>query len=402
VDSTRSAVAQQLIAATLYDPSRGLGRRRVVNDDEAATFDVCARIARLAALDEASAVIVALQSVSDGPGSLARSLHRNQLGPLVRRALAAADDGSFVTSEVQALLDELPTAPRAAPRELMDAFAILRDALEARDIPVLLLKGAVLAARLYGDLDRRPQYDIDVLVKRRDARRARRVLASIGYRRRSRDGHSVSYARGSIHVDLHHALRSSPAYAIDEAAIWRRARPDIIAGTGVRTLADDDTLSLLTMSVVEDVGFGMAKLKNLCDIWLLARQLDPVTDWDLWFATRRAEHLEEVAVNGCALALAIMAAPPDAPRLADALDRRPHLVRVADRRHALALMTSGRGSAGNIAWLGSVYPGSLLRLRLHSVVAGLPARIRDVRPSVGFQARVRRELRAARRVQPKR
>jgi hypothetical protein len=377
-------------------PAYGLGRRRFVND-HATAFDACARITRLAVLDDTSGVIKALHAAGHEAHEFAMSLHRHQLGPLVRQALASPQDGSVVTAQAQAVVDQLPTVQRATSKEYLDAFAIIRDALEDAGIPVLLLKGAVLACLLYDDLDRRPQYDLDLLVPRRQARRARRALTSMGYRRRSRDGHSVSFVRGQIHVDLHHALRSSPAYAIDEAHLWGGARPDVIAGTSLRTLADSDTLTLLTMSLVEDVGFGMAKLKNLCDTWLLVRELDAMTDWELWFTARKAEHLEAIAVNGCALALEIMGAPSDAPRMAEALNQRRSLIRLADRDHALALMTSGRGSPDNMAWLGEVYPGSLLGFRLYSLVAGLPATLKDVRLSPRFQMQFVRSRRATRR-----
>jgi hypothetical protein len=362
-----------------------------VANRDSATFAACARIARCAALGDVDGLVLALTSASaqSGDSELGAALHRYQLRPMVDATLAAQGEAW------RARLGPPPT-PRVVQQELLDAFAALRDALADAGIPTLVLKGAVLAELLYGGLSRRPQYDVDVLVRRHDARRARRILVSKGYRAGRRDGHSVTLGLGAVRVDLHHALRSSPAYAIDEERIWHRARSVDMAGTGARTLADDDTLALLTMSVVEDVGFGMAKLKNLCDIWLLVRLLDPVLDWDEWFLALAEENLESVVVNGCALALLVMVSGEDAPALARAIEHRRELVRVTNGAHAAALMTATRGSADNIAWFGEVYPGSLLGFRVHSFVFGLPATFRDLRPGrIAHQIDVHRARRAA-------
>jgi hypothetical protein len=175
----------------------------------------------------------------------------------------------------------------------------------------------------------------------------------------------------------------------------------MVAGHEVRTLADDDTLAFLTLSVVEDVGFGMQKLKNLCDIWLLIRMLDGVLDWDEWFSIRSGEHIEGMTANGCTLALHVLGERSDAPNLSRALERRSGLLRLRDRAHTVALMTAPRGSPTNMAWFSEVYPGSLLRFRIHSFVTGWPETRHEIRPSrVALEIGVLRARRAARIVDP--
>jgi hypothetical protein len=348
---------------------------------ERATFETTVQIARWAALGDVDALLetLAAAEASLGADALVAALAGDQLGQLVRQTVARQTGGRTLSPTMAAVMARLRPI-RVDPSALLEAYVALADDLAGAGIPVVLLKGAVLAQLLYGDLARRPQYDIDLLVRGRDARRARSILQAAAYRRLRRDSHSISLARGAVHVDLHHALRSSPAYAINEDRLWTRARSVHIAGHDVRTLAHDDTLAFLAMSLTEDIGFGMQKLKNLCDIWLLARRLDGTVDWDEWLAVRSGEHTGAVVANGCAIALDVLGRAQDAPNLARALAQRRRLYGLADRARSLALMSAARGDPGNMAWFGQVYPGSMLHFRVRTLVSGWPETGQDLRP----------------------
>jgi hypothetical protein len=363
-------------------------------------FDTSVQVARWAALGDGDALLEALHVAvaTLGPDALVSALTRARVGQLVRQTLAFQFGDRSLGPDITAVVEQLrPVSVTAG--ELLGAYGALADDLGRAGVPVLLLKGAVLADVLYGDVARRPQYDIDLLVRARDARRTRSILQSSGYRKLRGDSHSISFTRGAVHVDLHHALRSSPAYAINEDRLWSRAQSMTIAGQSVRTLAHDDTLAFLAMSVTEDVGFGMQKLKNLCDIWLLARLLDGTVDWDRWFAVRTDEHTEALVANGCAIALDVLAPEPDTPELSRALEQRRELVQLSGRAQAMTLMSAARGDPHNMAWFSRVYPGSMLRFRIRSLVTGWPETRHEIRPSrLAFELNVLRTRRRERAI----
>jgi len=118
-------------------------------------------------------------------------------------------------------------------QELLAAAAPVVRALGAEGIPVLLLKGAALAAECYGSLSLRPMNDVDLLVPTSDGARARGVLARLGWR----PGYAIAESRlARIHalgyrddrgreIDLHwHALWECCQPEADRA-LWERARP---------------------------------------------------------------------------------------------------------------------------------------------------------------------------------
>jgi N utilization substance protein B len=93
-----------------------------------------------------------------------------------------------------------------------------------------VLKGFYFAERLYGGLDRRPQHDLDVLVRPRCFRRTLATLHALGFVRRQRDLHTIAVRRGDVQVDVHRHLRWAPAFAVDEAALWRTALEAVCNG----------------------------------------------------------------------------------------------------------------------------------------------------------------------------
>jgi hypothetical protein len=311
---------------------------------------------------------------------LAQGLRRHHIAETVHTALRAA--GLPVPDPVRrACRDDVDSGAVARRAHvLLDAFGELQQALSQAGVPVLLLKGAVLGDRLYGGTGQRPQFDVDALVPTADAGRARRVATALGYAIGERDQHAVSLHRGVVKVDLHSALRSSPAYAIDEASIWRDAVPVEIEQLSTRTLSDEHLLTLLTISAAADAGLGMVKLKQLCDLWLLLREVDALTPWERWFAARRGERLEAVAANGFALTLTGLGRTTDAPRLAEALRARESLLRLRGQGDAARLIFAPRGAEENMAWFGSFYPGSLLWYRVRLFTGGFPGSVRELRP----------------------
>ncbi len=189
----------------------------------------------------------------------ARILIANRIGPMVHRALRAADDA--VGDEFARLVHA--DAREAAERALL-AIAELRDVAEALDAagtPWLLWKGPALAVQVWGDPARRHATDLDVVVAPADRSAARDALARAGWR--SRDGLSLAQERaiftgaGALPlvrrsegplVELHSAFgaRLYPA-PLAIADVLGRAERVSVGGVEVRTPAGADALLLLAL-----------------------------------------------------------------------------------------------------------------------------------------------------------
>ena len=229
---------------------------------------VYTRVARHAALGDSRALVAALQALSASPqAEVAATLRYHHIATLVVHAINHAGvrdelDPGLLSATERARADQ-PT-----PAALLDAFDEIQRSFRAAGLGIVLLKGLYFAQRLYGGYERRPQYDLDVLVRARERRMARRALEQLGYQRKAYDLHSDTFTRGDKKVDVHPWLRWTPVYRIDEEAVWQSAKSVRLDPIDVVTLSDEFTLVLLGLSCFEDLGQGMAKLKQLLDLFL--------------------------------------------------------------------------------------------------------------------------------------
>ena len=331
-----------------------------------------ARLARCLGANDREGALAALAAVAGDP-ALAATLRRHHLATLLAATLG--DD---------ALRARLPAAAHAALRVWLDrqrpsaaehlrALAEARAALAEHGVDCMVLKGLYFADRLYGGLERRGQYDVDLLVRRRDFRRASRALRALGYAARWRDLHSVTWRRATTHVDLHACFRNAPPYRLDEARTWAERVPWAIGEVAFPTPSDEDTLVMLALALFQDVGLGSAQLKQLLDVYLLAVAVDAAFDWERFMARRAPERTLAIVVNVLDLACRVLDEEGRLPRLAAAL--APHRARcvAGTRVDALALVLGDAGAARNRAWFLALYPGSIAWYWLWLLPRKLPA-----------------------------
>jgi hypothetical protein len=333
------------------------------------SLDAYARVAKHAGLNDSGGVVEALAAIEDDPATAGATLRRHHLVQLVRTV--ATDDGlrsRLPAPLVDALLAQRPEQSVEAT-VLLDVFGEVRDALDRAGIPVLLLKGPALSARLYGDLHRRPYRDVDLLVRGKHVAMAMETLQALGFVPRRRDYHSQTLARDAVQVDLHWSLHGMPACAPVEDSVWATACHVRVGGAQVVTTSDDYTVTLLALATLEDIGYGMVKLKQLLDLYLLLRAVDGAHGWDRFFTERRAENLDRVTANVLAMVSEVFEADSELLDLRAAIDAFDAEMGVHRRDDVAALLDHGRLRARNWAWFARVYPGSLLWFWLTSQLA---------------------------------
>lgn len=130
--------------------------------------------------------------------------------------------------------------------------------LTSAGIPVLMLKGPELQARLYGTPAAYQSGDVDVLVPRGHAGRARQLLVANGWRFARENGvlwrlnNQAAYERDGFWLDLHWGLQVAdlPGRTLRsvERALWKGAQP------GPSGMLEPDPESLLVFLAAHVVG----------------------------------------------------------------------------------------------------------------------------------------------------
>jgi hypothetical protein len=162
-------------------------------------------------------------------------------------------------------------------------------ALAARDVPVLVLKGAHLVGEVYRDVGLREMNDLDVLVRVEHLSTAVNVLLERGYRSLYpftiesdvAAGHHLTrfVKRDVAGIEIHWNITPPhPPHAIDPADLWRRAVSLTIAGVPMRGLCPVDLLLHLCFhaSFQHQFQFG---LRPFCDIAATIDQCGTDVDW---------------------------------------------------------------------------------------------------------------------------
>ncbi len=156
----------------------------------------------------------------------------------------------------RAALDELRPFyldQAAADLRRMHWLSRFLEALQARQLPVIVLKGAYLAETVFADSADRPMADIDLLVRQDDLSTATQTLLELGYHA-SKDfwldielqvgQHLPPFMQtGAPPIEVHWRLfEPDIPFRIDQAGLWQRACPAKIAGQPVLGLCPEDLL----------------------------------------------------------------------------------------------------------------------------------------------------------------
>ena len=235
----------------------------------------------------------------------------------------------------------------------------LLTALQAEEIPVILLKGMCLAETVYGNMGLREMSDIDLLARPRDHQRITAILARMGYASPPpslSDNHlppmvKQGHASFEIHWNL---VRQSEQCSIDPECWWRHAVPLRIAGSDVLVLSPEDLLLHLCLHASYQHQFAQG-LRPYCDIAAAAAHFASALHWesiveraDAW-GCRRGVYLTLLL----AWELAGAEIPPGT------LERlRPEDMNNSVREIALSQIFNGRGTTTMIPVAFAAFMGS--------------------------------------------
>jgi len=160
---------------------------------------------------------------------------------------------------------------------LLREMARLLGLLEANVIPVIAFKGPLLGAVAYGNVSLRSSADVDILVRKQDFLRLKKLLLAEGYLpspsvSRIPERALLDYAPEcqfirsptGIELDVHwHMLPRMISYALDSEQLWQRVEYLPLAGMHVPTIPPEDMLLVLSVHGSKHL---WERLGWICDI----------------------------------------------------------------------------------------------------------------------------------------
>jgi len=211
---------------------------------------------------------------------------RHSALPLLHRALGDVD---VLPDDFRATLREEFRKNATRNTLLAGEMARLARLFDSEGLPLLAYKGPALARQAFGDISLRRFVDLDVIVRRRDARRAGELLLTLGYEKPSgltpsheefllRRQHNLAYTRdgGLMIVELHWEVAPARFAAVPVGeGVWERATTVNLFGTDVRCPSPEDLLLALAVHGTKHL---WERLAWVCDVAALVNS-HPEFDW---------------------------------------------------------------------------------------------------------------------------
>ena len=239
------------------------------------------------------------------------------VGPLLYRNLSTLCS-DLVPAESLTQLRQRTQAGALLNRLLAEELAVLCEAFAAHGVPVMPIKGATLAASVYGDLTLRDFNDMDLLVPKGSIAEAQAVLLTLGYEKRdlSSDPGVADHEEGPYHVfinkrtlfrvDLQWVMAHQCfMFQLDRPEFWQRRTAVPLANKTVQGLSPEDLLIVLC---VHGSKHAWESLKWVCDVAELLRAHDQL-DWDRTFSSASTWRCRRLVYMGLSLARLVFDAP---------------------------------------------------------------------------------------------
>jgi hypothetical protein len=241
---------------------------------------------------------------------------RPDLYPYLHSCLQTRVGAGFCPQEVML---QLSASRQVAALRNLRRIAQLREiqaALAAQDIPILALKGIVVACVAYRDPSLRPMHDLDLFLDEKDVAAAVRILEKLGYTCPGRlRGHrfagevKLQKTGTQLLVELHTQIEvTAPASVEDAAGVWSRSVKTQISDFEVRVLNAQDFLFHLCLHMARRHCFttGLLPLVDVL-LWIEAHEADWV--WPSLVSNARARKYEAYIDLTLDLARDVLAAP---------------------------------------------------------------------------------------------
>jgi Uncharacterised nucleotidyltransferase len=237
------------------------------------------------------------------------------LTPLLAWNLARACSRSLPAELATALRNWL-SENRARNLELAHELLNIVELLEKHNIPVIPIKGPVLAETLFGDLALRQSGDLDFLVPKQHVSRAVALCRSLGYQMQHSlgAGQDAAYRHYYADFELH---RLNPeimaevhwdlmprvmAVRFDIDGVWERAREIPFEGREVLSLSPEDYLIFLCVHGSKHLWY---RVGWICDIHEFVRTQTAI-DWMRCLECARNQGCERMVLLGLTLAESLL------------------------------------------------------------------------------------------------
>lgn len=289
----------------------------------------------------------------------------HKIYPLLYRGLQQANALEFTPVDIRHTLLQIQQRQVRLALTQTAELVRLNKLFQAAGIPVMPLKGLLLAQRLWGDLGARQSGDLDLLVEPAQLDKAEQILITAGYRKQYPNFPLTPRQQGVFMQTFHHCnfvhadtkilveLHWKPfdnEHLLPEAyyqQMRQRLVTQHIANVPFIQFADADLLLYLCLHGAKHQWY---RLKWLCDVAALLHRDWPL-DWALWAQTIGRLGLERPIRESFILAHHFLDAPLSPPWRAAPADEARYQQTVHSFSQRFAIDIQAQTGGGKVNYL---------------------------------------------------
>lgn len=148
-----------------------------------------------------------------------------------------------------------------------EEFILIKKSLSSQNIPFLSLKGPLIR-KLYPSPEMRTMADLDIIVPKKDLKRIKSLMATLGYEMAHQGGnHDVYHKEPFMNVEMHRNMIDE-SYELSKyyINIWDKVIPKE-DGSTEQILSNEDTYLFIVAHSAKHYGAGGTGVRSVCDTY---------------------------------------------------------------------------------------------------------------------------------------
>jgi len=217
---------------------------------------------------------------------------QNGVGQLIHKNFSSVNNFNLIPKGSLSRLKQ--TYYRSLSRNMI-LYEHFRNAVEAfskEGISVIALKGIFLAETIYKDIGLRQMSDIDLLVKKEDIEKCRKLLLDMGYKYtelyksdfiKELDllKHLPPLVLNGVSIELHTKIHlDTPDFSVNIDDYWERSQQLTLSNMPVQSLSIEDLIQHLCLHLNDHFNEGNPQLYSIVDISEVIKKYHSKINWD--------------------------------------------------------------------------------------------------------------------------
>ncbi len=217
---------------------------------------------------------------------------QNGVGPSTHKNFSLVNNLNLIPEKSLSRLKQTYYRSLSRNMILYEYFRNAVDVFSKEGITVIALKGIFLAEIIYQDIGLRQMSDIDLLIRKEDIEKCRKLLLDMGYKYTEfyksdfikefdNKKHLPPLILNGVSIELHSKIHlDALGFSVNIDDYWKRSQQVMLSNISVHSLSIEDLIQHLCLHLNEHFNEGNPQLSSFVDISEVIKKYSSKINWD--------------------------------------------------------------------------------------------------------------------------